>query len=71
MQSSHIMWVFGFICLVIAFENFIERYEHITLAKEGLQQCIVPPNYDKVWMKDCPKIEERSNDGGDSAKDKV
>lgn len=71
MESNHVMWAIGFVCLAAAFANFIERYERIELAKSGLQQCIVRPNYDIIWMKDCPKIEELNDEGGDSAEDKV
>jgi len=60
-------------CFVIVIPSAIEQYQKIEFVKAGLQECVIKIDNLIVtkWMKDCPKIEEPSNDGGDSAEDKV
>lgn len=46
--------ILGFAVWVVG-DDLVNSYKEIELVKAGLQQCIVRPNYDKVWMKECPK----------------
>ncbi len=61
--------VFGFATYYLG-GSFLESYERISMAKAGLQQCVVQlhptSNTHIVWMKDCPSNKSMTNDGGDT-----
>jgi len=68
-KAMIVLIVFGFATYYLG-GSFLESYERISMAKAGLQQCVVrlPDSFEihRVWMKDCPSNIPIPNDGGDT-----
>ena len=58
MKINFMMFLIGFLFVLVLGSFGYERYHNIKMAEQGLEQCVVAINantYEAIWSKECPK----------------